>query len=78
MHEEKDDVLVSQGRVSGKRDGEIEQQTGQRRQHEALTRAGQAIEAALESVLSDPARRTADLGGPLGTRAFGEAVASRL
>jgi hypothetical protein len=30
--------------------------------------------AALDHVLSDPATRTADLGGPLGTTAFGAAV----
>ena len=47
---------------------------GERHQHEALTKASKAIEASLETVLSDPARRTADLGGPLGTRAFTDFV----
>jgi len=35
-----------------------------------LARAGDLIEQAIDSVLNDPARRTADLGGPLGTSAF--------
>jgi hypothetical protein len=29
-------------------------------------------------VISDPASRTADLGGPLGTKAFGERVAAQM
>jgi 3-isopropylmalate dehydrogenase len=40
--------------------------------------AGQAIHAAVDQVLADPKKRTPDLGGPLGTRAFGEAVAKSL
>ncbi len=40
--------------------------------------AARAITEAVDAVLADPARRTADLGGPLGTRAFGEAVAAAL
>jgi isocitrate/isopropylmalate dehydrogenase len=35
-----------------------------------LTDAAAAIERAIDSVLIDPQRRTGDLGGPLGTRAF--------
>jgi 3-isopropylmalate dehydrogenase len=35
-----------------------------------LHAAGRAIEAALDVLIADPQRRTADLGGPLGTRAF--------
>jgi len=41
-------------------------------------RAGKAIREAVDRVLADPAKRTADLGGSLGTRAFGEAVATEL
>jgi isocitrate/isopropylmalate dehydrogenase len=37
--------------------------------------AARAIDDAVDRVLADPAKRTADLGGTLGTRAFGEAVA---
>ncbi len=37
-----------------------------------------AVEAAIESTLADPALRTRDLGGSLGTRAFGAAVADAL
>ena len=38
--------------------------------------AGAAIERAVDTVLRDPATRTADLGGTTGTRAFGRAVAA--
>jgi 3-isopropylmalate dehydrogenase len=38
--------------------------------------AARAISTAIDRVLSDPAKRTADLGGKLGTRAFGAAVAA--
>jgi 3-isopropylmalate dehydrogenase len=40
--------------------------------------AGRAIHAAVDRVLANPATRTADLGGKLGTRAFGEAVVKAL
>ena len=36
------------------------------------------IEAALEGAIADPASRTRDLGGPLGTKAFGERIAAIL
>jgi 3-isopropylmalate dehydrogenase len=45
---------------------------------EAFARAHQAIDAAVDTVLEDPARRTRDLGGNLGTRAFAEAVCREL
>jgi 3-isopropylmalate dehydrogenase len=32
----------------------------------------------VDKVLADPKKRTADLGGKVGTRAFGEAVAKAL
>jgi isocitrate/isopropylmalate dehydrogenase len=48
---------------------------GERRKDERLTRAAQAIETALARTIASPERRTRDLGGPLGTRAFGESVA---
>jgi 3-isopropylmalate dehydrogenase len=51
---------------------------GERRGDERLTRAAGAIDEALESVIADPPSRTADLGGPLGTKAFGERVAMQL
>ncbi|ATG73770.1 3-isopropylmalate dehydrogenase [Zobellella denitrificans] len=41
----------------------------------ALSEAARVMEQAVDRVLEDPARRTADLGGRLGCRAFGEAVA---
>jgi 3-isopropylmalate dehydrogenase len=43
-----------------------------------LTHAGRAIDAAVDAALAAPATRTADLGGALGTRAFGAAVAAGL
>ncbi|MGI8477177.1 MAG: isocitrate/isopropylmalate dehydrogenase family protein [Thermomicrobiales bacterium] len=43
---------------------------GERRGHPKLTRAAHLLDDALDHVLADPAGRTADLGGPLGTRAF--------
>ena len=51
---------------------------GEKRQVPALTQAGNAIEAAVDQVLADPASRTPDLGGKMGTKAFGLAVASKL
>jgi len=49
---------------------------GERRREERLTRAADAIEAALERAIAEPQWRTRDLGGPLGTAAFGERVAA--
>ena len=40
-----------------------------------LTRAAQAIEAALDRVIAKKEWRTPDMGGPLGTDAFGQRVA---
>jgi 3-isopropylmalate dehydrogenase len=51
---------------------------GERRKDESLSRAAEAIDAALECTIAAPAWRTADLGGPLGTKAFGERVATLL
>ena len=50
---------------------------GRRNSDRKLIDAAAAIERAIDSVLIDPKRRTGDLGGPLGTRAFtGEVVAA--
>jgi isocitrate/isopropylmalate dehydrogenase len=51
---------------------------GGRKKSERLSRAGRAIDEAVDRVLAEPQMRTADLGGRLGTRAFGEAVAAAL
>ncbi len=51
---------------------------GERRGDARLTRAAQAIEAALDRVIADPATRTPDLGGSLGTDAFAEKVAKAM
>jgi 3-isopropylmalate dehydrogenase len=47
----------------------------ERRGVEACGRAARTISDVVNALLADPATRTPDLGGPLGTRAFGEAVA---
>jgi 3-isopropylmalate dehydrogenase len=44
----------------------------------AFLRAGNAIEHAVDTVLRNPATRTADLGGTIGTRAFSHAVAAEV
>ena len=51
---------------------------GQRHHNSALAQAGQKIDAAIDSVLKDPATRTPDMGGKLGTQAFAKVVADRL
>jgi isocitrate/isopropylmalate dehydrogenase len=51
---------------------------GERRGDERLVRAADLMERALDAVIAKPEWRTADLGGPLGTRAFAERVASTL
>ena len=51
---------------------------GERRSDDRFTRAAGAIEDALERTIADPASRTRDLGGPLGTKAFAECVAAKL
>jgi isocitrate/isopropylmalate dehydrogenase len=51
---------------------------GNRHQRSDLAAAAQAIDSAVDAVLANPANHTADLGGKLGTRAFGAAVASGL
>ncbi len=43
-----------------------------------LHKAGDDIDAALDVALGDTSTRTADLGGPVGTKAFGEHVAGLL
>jgi 3-isopropylmalate dehydrogenase len=50
----------------------------ERRGNAAAGQAGAAIHAAVDAALADPAFRTPDLGGPLGTRAFGELIAARV
>jgi 3-isopropylmalate dehydrogenase len=51
---------------------------GERKGVEPALEAGKAIDAAVDKVLAKAETRTADLGGRLGTRAFGEAVAGAL
>jgi isocitrate/isopropylmalate dehydrogenase len=48
---------------------------GERRGEKKLSDAAQAIEAALDRVIAKKEWRTPDMGGPLGTDAFGERVA---
>ena len=51
---------------------------GNRRARPEFVAAAKAVEAAVDTALAAPATRTRDLGGPLGTRAFGDAVANGL
>ncbi|HSA82063.1 MAG TPA: isocitrate/isopropylmalate dehydrogenase family protein [Geminicoccaceae bacterium] len=51
---------------------------GERRSEARLEAAAGAIERAVEAQLAEPGRRTSDLGGPLGTTAFAEALCARL
>ena len=51
---------------------------GDKRNMKNCGNAGRAIHAAVDRVLADPAKRTAELGGKLGTRAFADAVAASL
>lgn len=51
---------------------------GERRGLPAFPAASTAIEKAVDTVLADPHSRTADLGGAIGCRAFGERVAAAL
>ena len=51
---------------------------GEKKSSGACLEAGKAIDRAVDRVLAKPESRTADLGGRLGTRAFGDAVAAAL
>jgi len=51
---------------------------GEQRKTAACAEAGRAIDRAVDRVLAKPETRTADLGGRLGTKAFGDAVAAAL
>ena len=46
--------------------------------NDALAAAARNIDAAVDATLKNPATRTADLGGKIGTREFAEAVAAKL
>jgi isocitrate/isopropylmalate dehydrogenase len=51
---------------------------GERRKSAAFHQAAAAIDAALEQAIATPQWRTPDLGGPLGTKAFGARIAAIL
>jgi len=51
---------------------------GERHARNSLREASRAVHAAIDAALADPATRTADLGGALGTRAFADAVCANL
>ena len=51
---------------------------GERRDDARLLHAAEGIERALDAVIGVREWRTGDLGGPLGTKAFGEKVAGAL
>jgi 3-isopropylmalate dehydrogenase len=51
---------------------------GRRHGRDVFGRAERALDAAVDALIRDPATRTRDLGGPLGTKAFAAAVCDRL
>jgi isocitrate/isopropylmalate dehydrogenase len=51
---------------------------GRRHNDASLGEAARTVEEAVRDCLNDPATRTGDLGGSLGTRAFGQAVADKV
>jgi 3-isopropylmalate dehydrogenase len=51
---------------------------GELRSDAKFTQAAGMIERALDAVIAKPEFRTADLGGTLGTQAFGQRVAQML
>ena len=51
---------------------------GAKRNDANLTQAGKAMDRAIDTVLARQEMRTADLGGKLGTSAFGDAVAAEV
>ena len=51
---------------------------GERHENIAFKEAAGTIDKAIDAVLKNPKKRTADLGGPLGTQAFAAVVADKL
>jgi len=51
---------------------------GRRHERENFATAERVIESAVDELIKDPATRTRDLGGPLGTQAFTAALCDRL
>jgi 3-isopropylmalate dehydrogenase len=51
---------------------------GRRHRQETFTAAARLIEQSVDAVLSNPAKRTFDLGGPLGTAAFTSALCAEV
>jgi 3-isopropylmalate dehydrogenase len=49
-----------------------------RRRNDSLAAAARSIDAAVDATLKNPATRTADLGGRIGTREFAQAVTAKL
>jgi len=50
----------------------------QKHRRPALAEAQRLIETAVDALIAEPATRTADLGGPLGTKAFTAALCARI
>jgi 3-isopropylmalate dehydrogenase len=51
---------------------------GRRHNHQRFGRAAQVIDHSVDALLKDPATRTADLGGKLGTQAFTAALSAEI
>ncbi|WP_293797529.1 hypothetical protein [uncultured Bosea sp.] len=58
--------------------GMLLQCLGEKRKLPAFEQASHAIDKATDTVLTDPASRTPDLGGKTGTKRFGALVAEPL
>lgn len=51
---------------------------GEKKKNDAFVKAGAAMDKAVDAVLMDPQKRTSDLGGKVGTDAFGKFVAAEI
>lgn len=51
---------------------------GDKHAHAGMQRAGDAMSAAVDAVLANPATRTPDIGGTMGSKAFGREVAGAI
>lgn len=58
--------------------GQLLEWYGERQRNNAVCEAARALNLAVDSAIGSPSTRTRDVGGDLGTRAFGQHIASQL